>query len=648
MEFRREFRIPSETGFVVFDNEPVAPSQEADFLALLRECWLSLLADSPCDPLKPNRVLRSFYKRLLNDPHGTIRDYSQLMGQVLTDPASLGGSLHAFKHTPIFREAHAFIRTQDPNLFRYIYSFLTFGKKTYFPGNEALEAAALRSWLEIEDNMSVDAPPAARNLRHVLSGLARFSPEQFFPAHGPGYTATEGVGRDAVWKSAVLSELPGDLRRFFVYDHPELWADFPPPLPFLRYTYAKTSGPAKLTFVPKDYKSMRSICMEPVEKQFFQQGYRVFVEECISQSAWSKFIDFSDQKLNQEASEFGSKTGLVDTLDLSAASDRLSWELVLAIFPRNWLSYMHVTRSTKVKLPDGSVRPIRKYAPMGSSLCFPTQSLVYAAIVLTLYIAQAYGRDWEKDDLSDIPITEDTLSQVMRPRYTTTDLRNRFQPFRAYGDDIILDCRVSSRAVGALEYFGFKVNVGKSFFGSHPFRESCGAHHLYGRDVTPFQHKAKYFEGCHDPSSLVSVVEHANNALEYGYLRLRKAYIRHALHYPIQGKLDGVRRAIGVNPLLFSSYDEESETIAIRSFYPKNAHLRGWKGGFRHSPSLQRPEVKALALHTEDTNCITFDDVRHNLYWRSRQRNSGMGLMESPIKLSSPEHARFALRFVAV
>jgi hypothetical protein len=106
-------------------------------------------------------------------------------------------------------------------------------------------------------------------------------------------------------------------------------------------------------------------------------------------------------------------------------------------------------------MPGGEILRTKKFAPMGSALCFPVECIIFAAIV-----------EYAIDRAGDPP---------KRSLYCV------------YGDDIVVETEYAEGVISALEEFGFTVNRDKSFYTiTHlNFRESCGGEFLFGDDVAP-------------------------------------------------------------------------------------------------------------------------------------------------------------------
>lgn len=204
-----------------------------------------------------------------------------------------------------------------------------------------------------------------------------------------------------------------------------------------------------IAFVPKTAKTHRAIAVEPLLNGFVQKGIDSYIRELLKHSRYR--IDLSDQTKNQKWAKWGSLEEMRDpfaTLDLSAASDSISIGLVKRLLPPEWFVLLNATRSPSYLL-NGAVRRYEKFCSMGNGFCFPLETLIFAAISAACY-------------------------KVMGQR----------PQLAVYGDDIIVRQNIALLVTDVLNQVGFKVNREKSFYHG-PFRESCGADWVRGRDVTP-------------------------------------------------------------------------------------------------------------------------------------------------------------------
>lgn len=238
---------------------------------------------------------------------------------------------------------------------------------------------------------------------------------------------------------------------------------------------------AKVLLVPKDCRGPRLISCEPRETMWIQQGLMRKLVTCLeSHRATQGFVNFTDQTINARLALQGSENRKLATLDLKDASDRVTVELVSFLFPPDWVEALLACRSGSTVLPDGTVVPLVKHAPMGSATCFPVMALCIWAIAKAV-----------------IPVDRKVY---------------------VYGDDVIVDVDVASVVTDALERFGLKVNPNKSFVHG-PFKESCGCEAIDGVDITPVRlrmvpddtpaAKLKYIAFVNNMSRKLGVVEAA-------------------------------------------------------------------------------------------------------------------------------------------
>jgi hypothetical protein len=193
-------------------------------------------------------------------------------------------------------------------------------------------------------------------------------------------------------------------------------------------------------------------------------------------------VRFTDQEPNRLAAKYGSESGRYATLDLAEASDRVSLELVRLLFPEPLLGHLEACRTSSTELPDGRILELRKFAPMGSALCFPIMALCVWAILTAA-----------ADDA-------DTRKSVY-----------------VYGDDVIVPTAYAANAIEQLESYGLRVNRDKSCT-TGPFRESCGMDAFLGVDVTPVRFRTVW-SSLPRPESYTSWISYANSFFDKKYYR---------------------------------------------------------------------------------------------------------------------------------
>ena len=255
-----------------------------------------------------------------------------------------------------------------------------------------------------------------------------------------------------------------------------------------------TDPASRLISVWKTFTKPRLIAAEPSEHQWCQQNlWHYFCER--SRESWiGGCVLFKDQSRNQDLCRRGSRDGSLATVDLSAASDRVTCHLVGQYFNGNPPLVMALQATRTRFLEQGICKEadplimLRKFSTMGSACTFPVQSLIFFGICLAA-IATKRG-------LQAGP----------------TNIRLLSRDVAVFGDDIIIPSDSRELLFAALELVHFKVNISKSFW-TGQFRESCGVDAFKGVDVTPAYWRSAYDN---NPESLASVVEQHNNFRKKG------------------------------------------------------------------------------------------------------------------------------------
>lgn len=630
--------------------------QNRDVISLTCTAWCSLLGDSPVG-LRPAKLVHRFAKLLASNVFAVIADLESLAHR-LSRSMTLDGQggiiintvIPELMHSVVSKEYVTWLKTHDASVFRYLLTFLSFGKKMAYK-DDSLNALALRKWLEVEDRIGVEPPRTlARNIAYIMQWLFRdFHPGDYLPKHGSGAVAERGVrGADAKCHSMVHDGVDPKIDLLFRFSEDVLPGGTALPV---QRNHTTKSSISRLKFVPKNWKTSRSICMEPVGYQYAQQMVRAWIEDHIKACPLKEHVFIEDQMVNQLACWHGSVSGRVDTIDLSSASDSVSFDLVRQVFPPNVFKWLLGTRSRIVELPDGQLWVPQKYAPMGSALCFPIQSVLYSAVVLAAAFAQLYGLDLHDDSLEGYNLS---AAYTVCFGKATRRWSPAYEPFYIYGDDIIVDHRLTSTVIRALTSLHFAVNTEKSFTGDSAFRESCGLFALNGYDVTPLILKVKWFSRKVGVESLSSLIDAANAAYEYGYQTLRSTLINHVLFLPLEKSyLRGVNSR---NPVAFSANKDDALTIYTPT--PRNTHLR--RRTFLRGESLsgqkpgtnityQRDEVQRVMVGSQDTKELSrkYDNYAYVMWWRGR-RGSGVSSDQLVDLRAEQRGKRLILRWTAV
>lgn len=381
----------------------------------------------------------------------------------------------------------------------------------------------LEDYMQIEDNISESLPmPLVRILNKIVKKwMKSFDPNRIHPAHGPGGVAF--FGRKAT-KEVKYKDLASDQLLEYAFGDP-WWSTGP-----IRSVLERTS---QTIFVAKSYKTFRTISMEPSTLMYHQQGVWREIDRLVCEDSYLRNrVGFHEQLRNQKLARFGSISRKFATIDLSAASDSVSYKLVKEVFRgTKLLRYIVASRSKTTHLPDGRVITLKKFAPMGSALCFPIETLIFAAIC----------------------------------EHVTGELRTAGK-YSVFGDDIIVPTQCVESTIRLLESLGFRVNREKSFYRNDCwFRESCGGEYCDGFDVTPMRVSRKY-ESCEQDVRIAALIELANSAYVKNFKYLRIFFIRKLLEA-------GHKPWFSPNALLSDNYT--------------NYHTKK-----RWNPYLQRIEVK--------------------------------------------------------
>lgn len=453
----------------------------------------------------------------------------------------------------------------DPNeehvaqLMPTISQFLRYPRKLEFQ-DIGLESEAISGYLETEEKLAAVTYDKQKDLLHDLSDIivdwfGDFHIDLLLPSHGPGSVAEGPLVLAEKFRACRVDAL---LRYVLDKANPELSHQdyFPGPVEQGLDRCSRT------VFVPKTATKLRTISMEPAALQYIQQGVMHALYAYIKRHPYLGYhVKLSDQGQNQHEACVGSRFGVAGTLDLSAASDSVSWSLVKSTFQSvpslfKWLS---ATRSRETLMPDGIRLQLKKFAPMGSALCFPIQCILFSAVV------------------------ERSLRRAAR-RAT------RFEPFwSVYGDDIIVPSHIYEAVINDLESLGFTVNTSKSY-NTGVYRESCGKEYYAGKDITPLYYRTPFYRKRVSPSAYGSWCSSANNAEQHRLPLYRLHLISKCL----------------ANSRRYGPYFVSSRFMApyLFSEMPTNFHVRKkwnsryqrWEGRF--TSVISRPRSEEL---TDDT-----------------------------------------------
>jgi hypothetical protein len=208
-------------------------------------------------------------------------------------------------------------------------------------------------------------------------------------------------------------------------------------------------GGSELGFVPKTAKTDRPICTEPLLNSFLQLGIGKYLRGRLRKVG----IDLNDQSRNQSLAREGSISGDLATIDLSSASDMISFSIVYELLPSDWFELMDKARSHFYSY-EGKSYSFEKFSSMGNGFTFELETLIFYALTVA-----------------------------------TCEFHNVAATVSVYGDDIIAPSKCYRAICDILHFAGFQVNEKKSFH-TGPFRESCGEDYFLGAPV-----RALYMKG---------------------------------------------------------------------------------------------------------------------------------------------------------
>lgn len=325
--------------------------------------------------------------------------------------------------------------------------------------------------------------------------VADFSASNCVPRHGPGATAERISGNQKyIWRS-----WHDRLEPYFPIisnGYPLGIVDDPGGLDITTIVQETDEQPVRVVTVPKTLKGPRIIAIEPCCQQYVQQGIRNYLYKEI-ESYWltAGHVNFTDQTINQKIAMSSSSTGRLATIDLSEASDRVPLDLAIEMFRTNTEMYECVLacRSTRAKLPNGKIiSPLRKFASMGSALCFPVEAMYFYTICVVALL-----------DCQKLSYTHRNIFNVSRDVYV-------------YGDDIVVPSTNAVAVLERLQKYHCKVNVAKTFV-TGKFRESCGIDAFDGMDVTPVYVRQACPKNRQQASEAISFLATANQLYKKGY-----------------------------------------------------------------------------------------------------------------------------------
>lgn len=302
----------------------------------------------------------------------------------------------------------------------------------------------LHTILAVQSIVSDSLGPLSKNKLMHLESEFRF---------GPGATSSVG-GRNVLLSRKYTSRI-----------------DVTPRLaPYIRAITGRMKGEvsilntSRVTTVPKNAKTDRTICIEPHGNIYYQLGIGSLLRGCLTRLG----LEPNNQGRNRRMASTAVRDGYA-TIDLSMASDTVSKEVVFRLLPDDWFQLLWIGRTDRTTL-DGVEVPLEKFSSMGNGFTWELESLIFYAL----------ARRLTKKDIG------------------------------VFGDDLVVPIEIVPQLSQDLELFGFKMNSRKSFW-QGDFRESCGTDWWRSIDVRPFYLR----KNTNEIHSVAHYAVHVANAVRY-------------------------------------------------------------------------------------------------------------------------------------
>jgi hypothetical protein len=395
----------------------------------------------------------------------------------------------------VFDEDGFLLDTAPPDVVKHLRQVLWFAYKLEIPFSDIDASRVIENFVQTDRELKFFDDPLASDILSLAKIITRkvfhdFDHKDILPRHGPGAVAT-GEKLEHKWRFSRLYDSIHQVYPYYDYYVVGRARELQDRLDWYKALERLKEGTSKVVLVPKDSRGPRLISCEPLEIQWIQQGLgRKMARHLEYVSTYTRFrVNFTHQDINRRLAQTSSASQQYSTLDLKDASDRVSLELVRSVFKDTpgLLRALEAVRSTATRLPNGELMPFRKYAPMGSALCFPVEAYVFWAVIVSAVVIAL-----------KLP-----LEQVGRRIYV-------------YGDDIVIPTKWSALSIQALEVVGLKVNVDKSCITGN-FRESCGMDAFKGIDVTPSRLHTLWTNRSSDGSAYAAYVSLSNSLEQKGY-----------------------------------------------------------------------------------------------------------------------------------
>lgn len=430
---------------------------------------------------------------------------------------------------------------------RFLRQFLLFDGKVEKPPTKEQEVLAIQGFKQRQATLrkvklDVSNPVLELAQCYLTRVLSKLSLDDIIPGHGPGAVA-ESYKRDTRWE---WKSWPSQAERFYPF------VPYGCPSPSLALGMCtgvrlEREPQTRCVLVPKDFRGPRLISAESASTQYLQQGQmKALMQYVDHHPILGRSIQFRDQSRNQERA-YWACDGQSVTLDLSDASDTVSVPLVWYLFSGvpSIRRRLMATRSSCMRMPDGTLQKIVAFAPMGSAVCFPVETLVF----------------WS------LAIGSLALTRLTRPAYRGASLDKRVDGslkelssiVGVFGDDIVIPSDAYETLVATLLQVGCRPNMSKTCYAT-PFRESCGAEWFNKHDVTLIRNRKILYENIDKISNQTSMLE-----------LQRRFYVRGSYHTAEYFLGMGLRKGPIVERRVISNSDLFRVTACGRTFFQPHA-----------------------------------------------------------------------------
>jgi hypothetical protein len=505
-------------------------------------------------PISTKRIIRSM--SLLHDIDKLVRFQDHLLEFIrhpwmgidskIVEEAGLGF---------ILPTARAFSKRHRIKYFRTLNTVAQFLSKLYFKDTDTA-SRDLKSFKQFQECAINFDETIADGISELLPAFSLRTTRRWKFGPGASYEVSRHAGSGR--KYQILDTEPCNYTTYRLLAR----------LGFKHWTHPEFSTlSSRAIAVPKSISKRRIITVEKTFHTMAAQALRDQLLKYIKDCNFNIFID--DQSFNRVLAQMGSDNGMLVTIDMHAASDSVTIQLVRRLFKHTGLlPYLEDARASMCEI-EGEMVALQTYAGMGNAVTFPLECIVFAAVV-------------------------EYVAKRRQSRYAKL--------YAIVGDDIVVHKSLFKPVVDALESLGFIINRDKTFGGDFPFRESCGIEALSGYNVTPVRVSRKtYFDVTNQ--SVDSLIAVSNNLYDYGLKRAASA----------------IRKWFRLKDRGIPYTDNPDEYGMLIWDIPVNDHLKS-----RYNSDLQRTEIRVRKFTPRAT--LGSDEHRYRAWlvrhWQSEDKIS--------------------------